>query len=368
MAAGVDIGSRFHVVSVPQNLTEESVRTFSSFTGDLVEMAKWFKSLGIKTIAMESTGVYWCPCFEILRCSGFEVILVNGRAVKNVPGRKSDVNDAQWLMQLHQFGLLRGSVQPEESLASLRAVLRHRERLVEYRAAHIQHIQKSLTLLNIQLNTVVSDITGVTAFKIIRSILDGERDTRALARFRDARCKKPFEVIEKSLHGNWREEHLFTLQDAMDLYEFYSKKIEQCDSKVESLVKNLKEQQFSGQKSQTPPKKKHRTKQRNEPNFDVHGELFRVLGFDMTQVFGFGPYTVLRLVAECGFDLSKWPTSKHFTSWLTLCPGTNISGGRILSSASRKSTNRATTLFRICAVNVGKTKTALGAFYSGPQI
>jgi transposase len=362
-AAGIDIGSRFHVAAVPPDLCEEPVQTFGSFTGDLHRLALWLKSLGITTVAMESTGVYWIPAFEILQEHGIEALLVNARSTKNVPGRKTDVNDAQWIQQLHQFGLLRGSFQPASDIAALRTFSRHRERLLEYGAAHIQHMQKALMQMNVQLHHVVSDICGATGMKIIRAIIAGNRDPKMLASMRDIRCKESVETIESALIGNYRPEHLLSLRHALELFDIYQSKVDECDKEIEIVLQVLQSHSDMPIDPIPPKPKRHRTKQMNEPRFDVRGLLYNIVGTDLTQVHGLGPHTALKLVAECGTDMSRWPTVKHFTSWLTLCPGAKISGGKILSSRSRRSTNRAATLLRLSAVNVGKTDTALGAFY-----
>ena len=358
-AAGLDVGSTFHVVAVPPDRDEQPVRSFQSFTGYLHRLADWLESVGITSVAMESTGVYWVPVFEILEARGFEVLLVNARDAKNVPGRKTDVNDAAWLQQLHQHGLLRASFRPRDGVARLRALLRHRERLVDYAASHIQHMQKALMLMNVQLHHVVSDITGVTGMRIIRSILDGMRDPKALAEHRDLRCKASSDTICQALNGNYRSEHVFALRQALQLYEFHQAKVAECDIEVEAALRDLNDDRSNP--AEPMPKVRH-AKGRNEPNFDVRAALYTFLGADLSQIHGFGPYTVLRLVGECGDDMSKWPSSKHFTSWLCLAPGNKISGGRVLSSKTRRSSSRAAALLRIAAVNIGKTHTALGSF------
>jgi len=310
---------------------------------------------------MESTGVYWIPVFEILESDGFEVILVNARDVKQVPGRKTDYNDAQWLQKLHQFGLLRGSFRPAEHIASLRAYMRHRERLIEYAAAHIQHMQKALMQMNLQLHHVVSDITGVTGMKIIRAIIRGERDAALLAAHRDIRCKESETTITAALTGNYRDEHIFGLKQAVELYDYYQKLIDECDEEIEKSMAKLNREKKA---PDSPlPKARRRTRQRHEPDFAVRDALYTFTGVDITQINGFGPYTALRLIGECGSDMSKWPTEKHFASWLCLSPGNKKSGGKILSQKTRPTKNRASTLLRIAAVNIGKTNTALGAFY-----
>jgi len=360
-AAGIDIGSRFHVVAVPPELSAEPVQSFNSFTGDLHRLADWLESVGVTTVAMESTGIYWIPLFEILEARGLEVLLVNARHVKQVPGRKTDVNDAQWIQPLHQYGLLRGSFRPAQEVAALRAYLRHRERLLEYAAAHIQHMQKALMQMNLQLHHVLSDITGATGMAILRAIVAGTHDPAQLARLRDKRCQASVETVEAALTGHYRPEHLFELRQALELYDTYQAKMAECDQAIEAALARL--DRVEDVSADDLPKARHRTRQSNEPQFDIRKALFTLLGIDLTQIHGFGPYTVLRLVGECGTDMSRWPTVKHFTSWLTLCPGNKISGGKVLSTQSRRSANRAATTLRLAAVNVGKTQTALGAFY-----
>jgi transposase len=296
----------------------------------------------------------------VLEARGFEVLLVNARDVKNVPGRKTDVNDAQWIQRLHQHGLLRGSFRPRQGIVALRAYLRHRERMVEYAASHVQHMQKALMQMNVQLHHVVSDITGVTGMRIIRTILSGERDPEVLAGLRDVRCKESRDTIAKALAGNYRPEHLFVLQQALELYEVYQERIRSCDRKIEGTLRVLNEHQDAPPESLADRRSK---RQKNEPGFDIQPALHVLLGVDPTQIHGIGPYLALRLVGECGDDMSRWPTAKHFTSWLTLAPGNKISGGRVLSSKTRRSANRAAALLRMAAISVGKTNTALGAFY-----
>lgn len=361
-AAGIDIGSTFHVVAVSSKADDEPVRSFRSFTGDLYQLADWLGNVGITTVAMESTGVYWIPVYEILEEKGFEVVLVNARDAKNVPGRKTDVNDAQWIQQLHEYGLLRGSFRPQEKVTALRAFLRHRDRLIEYAASHIQHMQKSLMQMNVQLHHVVTDITGVTGMKIIRAIVSGERCPTTLAAFRDVRCKSSESTICDALKGNYRAEHVFALSQAVELYDFYQAKIRDCDSEVERSLEGLN----VDRKPPSSPLPRARTKSRspNEPGFDIRNALYTLVGgVDLTQIHGLGPYAALRLIGECGTDMSRWRTSKHFTSWLTLAPGCKISGGKVLNSRTRRSANRATSLFRLSAMTLGKSSTALGAFF-----
>lgn len=359
-AAGIDVGAKFHVVAVPPECDDEPVRTFESFTGDLHRLADWLVACGIETVAMESTGVYWIALYEILEARGMKVLLANARDVKHVPGRKTDVNDAQWLQQLHAYGLLRGSFHPPAEIAALRAYLRQRERLLDYAAAHVQHMQKALTQMNLKLQHVVADIVGQTGMRIIRAILDGTRDPNVLAGYRDRRCKRSPEEIANALEGHYRPEHLFALEQALALYDAYQERIAACDRQIEAALATLNTAEPAVEA--LPPRGKSR-RQKNAPAFDVRTALYGVVGVDLTRIHGIGPSLALKLVAECGTDLSAWPTAKQFVSWLCLSPGNKVSGGKLLSARTRRTSNRATSLLRLAAVTVGKTDSALGAFY-----
>lgn len=360
-AAGIDIGSRIQVVAVPPELSDDPVRTFQSFTADIERMADWLISLGITTVAMESTGVYWIPVYEILEDRGLTVILANARDCKSVPGRKSDVNDAQWLQRLHACGLLRASFRPSRDIAALRAYMRIRDRHLEYAAAHMQHMQKALTNMNLQLHHVISDISGVTGLKIVRAIVAGERDPDVLAAMRDVRCRESVQTIRASLVGNYQPEHVFALAQALALFDFYQQRVTDCDAQIERTLQLLNADKAMPEAPLAKPR--CRTKQTNSLNFDVRPLLYQLTGIDLTQIHGIGPSVGLALIAECGTDLSRWPTEKHFTSWLTLSPGCKISGGKVLSSHTRKSNNRIAARLRLVATAVGRTDTALGAFY-----
>jgi len=360
-AAAIDVGSRFHVVAVPPGMCHEPVQTFQAFTGDLQRMGSWLNALGITTVAMESTGVYWVAIYEVLQALGIEVIVANAREARSVPGRKSDVNDAQWLQRLHACGLLRASFRPSVEIARLRAYLRLRERHLDYAASHIQHVQKALTLMNLQLHHVVSDVTGATGLRIVRAILAGERDPKVLAKMRDIRCKSGIETIEAALIGNYQPEHVFALRQSLTLYDFYQTQVTECDREIEAVLRSMVQDHPH---PEIPlPKPRHRTKQPNGIEFDVRPLLYQILGTDLTQIHGIGPYLALRMISECGTDLSRWPTAKHFTSWLALSPGCKISGGKVLSSRSRKTNNPIAAHLRLAAGTVGRTDTALGAFY-----
>jgi transposase len=360
-AAAIDIGATMHVAAVGPDRDQEPVRTFWTFTEDLHRLADWFTSCGVKTVVMESTGVYWIPVFEILEQKGFEVMVVNARDAKHVPGRKTDVSDAEWLQRLHEYGLLRASFRPQAEIAGLRAYLRQRERLLDYAAAHIQHMQKALMQMNLQLHHAVSDITGVTGMAIVRAIVAGERDPAILASNRDRRCHASMETLCQALIGNYREEHVFALTQALELYDVYQGKVTACDKQIEAILTRLKKAAPPPAHQLPPARRKGR--QPNEPDFDARKALHAILGVDLTQINGFGPYLALKLVGECGSDLSPWPTAKHFTSWLGLAPHNKISGGKVLSSKTRRTGNRAASLLRLAAGTLGRTETALGAFY-----
>lgn len=360
-AAGIDVGARFHVVAVPPHLTTQPVQSFQAFTADLHRLADWLVEVGVTTVAMESTGVYWVPVFEILEGRGIDVILANARDAKALPGRKTDVNDAQWLQRLHACGLLRASFRPGRDISALRSYLRLRERHLDYAAAHIQHMQKAMTFMNLQLHHVVTDVTGVTGMKIIRAIVAGERDPESLVAMRDTRCKSSAETVRAALCGNYQPEHVFALAQALSLYDFYQARVDDCDAQIERALAALS--QHKQPPTSSLPKARHRTRQPNALNFDVRSVLYQMIGVDLTQIHGIGPYLALRLVSECGTDLGRWPSAKHFTSWLTLSPGSKISGGKVLSAHTRKTTNRLTAHLRLAAVTVGRTDTALGAFY-----
>jgi transposase len=359
-AAGIDIGSERHMVAVPEGRAEVSVREFGTFTADLNALADWLQECGITTVAMESTGVYWIPIFEVLERRGFEVKLVDARHVKNVSGRKSDILDCQWIQQLHTYGLLAGAFRPPDEICVLRSYLRQREMLIQTSSMHIQHMQKALQQMNILLHNVVSDITGVTGLSIIKAILAGERDPQQLANRRDQRCQNSRETIAKSLVGNYRVEHLFALGQAVDLYEIYQAKIADCD---EAIVKQVESR--PNLTDDTPPTGQKRNRDRDlvRNGVNIKDLLFKKSGVDLFAVPGLGADTLLVLSSEVGFDLSAWKTVKHFTSWLGLCPGTRISGGKILSKKVKRNPNRATQAFRMAAATQSRSKTALGAFY-----
>jgi transposase len=359
-AGGIDIGSESHLVAVPEGRDEVSVREFGAFTTDLQAMANWLKQCGVTTVAMESTGVYWIPLYELLERQGFEVNLVDARRVKNVPGRKSDVLDCQWIQQLHTYGLLGGAFRPADEVCVLRGYLRQREMLVQSSSMHIQHMQKALQQMNLLLHNVVSDITGVTGMKILKAIIAGERDPQVLAEHRDPRCLNSKETIAKSLVGNYRDEHLFALKQAVELYEIYQKKIAECE---DAIASHLQRQPKRTEDEPPPPSKRIKPEQKIGGNVDVRSQLFQLTGVDLFAVSGLGTDTLLTLAGEVGFDMSAWKTEKHFTSWLGVCSGTKKSGGKILSGKTKRSSNRAAAAFRMAAATLTRSKSALGAFY-----
>lgn len=361
-AAGLDIGSEEIWAAVPPGRTMESVRKFGTFTPDLHTLADWLASCGVDTVAMESTGVYWIPVYEILEARGFQVFVVNARHLKNVPGRKSDIQDCQWIQGLHSVGLLRGSFRPEGEIVALRAYLRHRAGLIEHRAAHIQHMQKALQQMNVQLTQAVSDITGVTGLSIIRAIVAGVHDPQQLATLRQPGCKKNEEEIAKALTGNYRREHLFALQQALALYDFYTEQLMACDVEIERQFANLKP--ISDDLPPLPPSNKRNTNSKNAPNYDARSHLYRLTGVDLVAISGLNASTVQTIISEIGTDLSAFPTEKHFCSWLGLAPHNDISGGKQLRSRTLKTNNRAGQAFRLAAQSVAKSpKNAFGAFY-----
>ncbi|MBT9141927.1 MAG: hypothetical protein DDT29_00320 [Dehalococcoidia bacterium] len=362
-AAGIDIGSGEHYVAVPEERDDQPIRRFGCFTSDIESMADWLRECRIDTVVMESTGVYWIPTFQILETRGFQVILVNARQVANVPGRKTDVSDCEWLQRLHTYGLLSGSFRPDDSVCVLRSYWRHRDNLIRYASAHIQHMQKALTEMNIQLHKVISDITGVTGMRIIGAIIDGERELVKLAEMKDHRIKSSADTIARALQGDYRQEHLFALKQALQLYEFYQQQIAECDREIEAYLRQF-DSKVDLESNPLPPNKKTRRKPyKNEPDFDLRTHLYRIAGVDFTQIDGLDVTTVQTILSEVGLDPGDFPRYKNFTSWLGLCPNNRITGGRIKSSRTRKVANRAAKAFRLAAQSLANSKSALGAFY-----
>jgi transposase len=308
-------------------------------------------------VALESTGVYWIPVYEVLERRGLEVLLVHARHVKGVSGRKSDVLDCQWLQRLLSYGLLRGAFRPQDQMCELRELNRLRSRLLRDQSRSVQHMQKALTMMNVQLTNAISDVAGVTGQKIVRAIVAGERDPQELASYRDARIKASEEEIAASLQGNWRAEHLLALKVSLATFDFCSQQIEQCEVEVERAMKVL--QRFT----QEPEKGKKRSKAKNAPKFDVRERLFKMCGVDLTRINGIDVSTAMTIVSEVGTDMSRFPSDKHFASWLGLCPGTNISGGKRLGAASKHSANRATQALKQAAAALRTSQSALGAYF-----
>lgn len=362
-AAGIDVGNRHHWVCVPPDASGPTVRKFGTFTADLHAIADWLMECGVTTVAMESTGVYWIPLFEVLEARGLNVCLVDTRRLKSVPGRKSDVLDCQWHQQLHTFGLLSSAFRPEEQITVLRSYLRQRAMLVSYASDHIQHMHKALQQMNVKLANVISDITGQTGLAIVKAIVAGERDAQKLAKLRDPRCKQDEATIALSLAGHWREDHLFELAQALELFETYRSKIQSCDHQIQRWLATMPDASREPNQPLPPLPPKRVKANPNAPRFDARGELYRTCGVDLTSIDGIDANTALKLVGEIGTDLSRWPTVKHFTSWLCLCPGTKKSGERIISSRTRRGGNRAAAALRLAAQSLERSASAMGAFY-----
>ena len=365
-AAGIDVGATSHFVAVPADRAEQPVQEFEAFTADLYRLADWLAECGVETVVMESTGVYWIPLFGVLEDRGFRVMLVDPRRIKNVPGRKTDVLDCQWLQQLHTYGLLSGAFRPDGEIRRLRSYLRQRVMLVQYASQHIQHMQKALTQMNVKLHHVISDITGKTGTDIIEAIVSGQRDPRQLAQLRDPRIKADEATIAKSLQGHWREEHIFELTQALELYRFYQDKIAECDREIEAQL-----ERFEDHSNGDPPAAKsgRRRSKGNAPRFDVWTHLYRMTGVDLTQIDGVDAYTALKVVSEIGADMTKWPSAKHFASWLGLSPNNRINRaaaadrrqGHQLQDQAQRQPGRG----RLCGLAANalhRSDSALGAF------
>lgn len=357
-AAGIDIGATEIYVAVPSDRDTEPVRCFESFTPDLMALADWLQTCHIRTVAMESTGVFWIPLFQILEDRGFEVCLVNARHVKNVPGRKTDVLDCQWLQYLHSVGLLHASFRPQQAVCALRALLRHRDSLVQMSSRHIQHVQKALSQMNVQLHHVISDITGATGLAILDAILGGERNPKALAKLRDRHIQASAETVAKSLVGDYRPEHLFTLRQSLAAYRYCQQLIQDCDSEIERQLED-----FESKTDPPPMRSPQKSSARRQAQENLTHEHWRILGVDLTAVPGISSPTVQVLLAEIGPDWSKFRSASAFASWLGLCPHNAISGGQVLSSKTRKVNNRAATALRLGAQALHHSQSYLGEYY-----
>ncbi len=358
-AAGIDIGNEAHYVAVPPDRDREPVQRFACFTEDLRRMAEWLKNCGIETVAMQSTGVYWLPAYEILVESGVRVFLVNARHTKNLPGRKTDVQECQWLLQLHTFGMLNDSFRPPEDICVVRAYWRQRAEHVAAASACVQRMQKALTEMNVQLANVISDITGTTGMAILHAILEGERDRYKLAELADPRIQASKEEIARSLEGNWRKELLFLLRQERNLYEIYQRQIKECEQELAAHLKTLDDRVEPGCQLPLPPANK---RPGGAPsNFDLRSELYRISGTDLTRIDGINVITAQTIIAEVGVDMSRFPTEKHFASFLGLCPDNQITGGNVFRHGTRHVENRAATALRMAATSLWRSKTYLGA-------
>jgi transposase len=362
-AAGVDIGAHEIMVCVQGGDTTQIVRSFGSYTVDLQAIGTWLEGQGVETVAMESTGVYWIPLFEELERRGFQCHLISSRSLRRVPGRKSDVVDCQWIQTLHAYGLLESSFRPEADLVGLRTLLRHRAQLIQHRAPHILHMQKALLQMNIQLSQALSDVSGVTGQAILRAIVAGEREPHKLAALRNYRCKKDEEEIAKALTGTWREEHLFILKQSLELYDFYTRQLEECDAQIERMY-NLVRPDWEQRYSPELPEGKRNSHSKNAPkDVQVRKHLKRLCCVDLTAVHGISASLAQTIVIEVGTDMSKFPSEKHFCSWLGLAPKNEISGGKVLKNKTLKTQNRAGQAFRMAAGSVMRADCAFGAFY-----
>ena len=350
-----------HMVCVPAGRDPDPVRQFGANTADLHEIVAWLKGCRIKTVALESTGVYWIPLFELLESEGLEVKLVEPGQLSRCGARpKTDVLDAQWIQRLHSYGLLRGSFRPPDWVLALRAYWRLREMQIRYAAGHVQHMQKALEQMNLKLTEVVSSITGLTGMLIIGAILDGQRDPEELARLRHPQCHKSEEEIALALQGSWRPEHLFELRQAYDLYQFHHRQIAECDRQIERELTKFPDR--AGQKAHAVKPRK-RGRKSNDLGFEATGPLFKALGVDLTLIEGIDVATALVILAEIGVDVSRFPTEKHFASWLRLSPPQDRSNKTNRTRRNRKGAGRVTIALRMAAQSVGRTDTPLGLFY-----
>ena len=361
-AAGIDVGNGAHYVAVRPDRDPEPVRRFECFTADLHRLADWLRSCGVKTVAMQSTGVYWIPIYEILEDRGFEVYLVNARHTRNLPGRKSDVQESQWLLKLHTHGLLNNSFQPPSEIRVLRTYWRQRGEHVHGAATCVQRMQKALTQMNVQLANVISDVSGLTGQAIIRAMVAGERDPRKLAELSDPRIQASREEVAKSLEGNWRPELLFVLQQEVEMYDTYQQRIAECDQQLQEHLASFANI-IPLQPTEAEPKRRKTKPAKNAPRFELRSELQRVTGVDLTRIDGIDVMVAQTLISEVGLDMSRWKTEAHFSSWLGLCPDNRTSGDKVLARGTRRVINRAATALRMAAVTLLRSRTYLGAQY-----
>jgi transposase len=359
-AAGIDVGNAEHTVAVPPGRDPQPVRTFGSFTADVHRMGRWLVACGVDTVVMQATGVYWVGLFQILELYGLVVLVVNARYTKTLPGRKTDVQECQWLQKLHTFGLLNNSFLPNEETRVLRTYLRQRENLVASAATCMQHIQKALTEMNVQLANVISDLSGVTGMAILRAIVAGERNALHLAELKNERIQASREEIALSLEGDWREELLFVVEQELQMRDAYEQKIVACDRKIEAHLKSM-EAKVDVVAHPIPKPRVVKSPRKHRPDYDLRGELYRVTGVDLTQIDGLDVGTIQTVISEVGVDMSPWKTEHHFSSWLGLSPDNRVSGGKVLKRRTRKVVNRASTALRLAAWSLLRSQSALGA-------
>jgi len=362
-AAGIDAGSEGHVVSVREDRAEESVRSFGTFTEDLHALANWLISCGVKTVAIEATGVYWVPLYEILEERGLAPKLIDSRSIGR-RNKKTDVLDCQWIRQLHMYGLLDGAFRPSAEMLPLRSLSRQREMLIRYASDHIRHIHKALDLMNVKLHLVVSDTMGVTGMRILRAILDGKRDPKELAKLRERSCQKSEADFVKALIGNYRDEHLFALKQALELFDTYQQKIKECDTQRQLVLTAFEKVADATELAPKPSP----SRRKNQPYFDARTLLYQIVGIDLTATDGLQTSSVLTIIAETGTDMSPWPSGKHFAAWLALSPNNRITGGKpIRNKAFIIRPNRAAQAFRLAAQTLERSQTAIGAFFRRVQ-
>jgi transposase len=361
-AAGIDVGATEPWVAVPEDRDEAPVRRFGAFTADLYALADWLRQCQIETGVLESTGVYWIALFEVLEERGFDVKLVDAHYARQVPGRKTDVKDCQWRQELHTYGLLRGALRPEDQICVLRSSLRQRSMLVAMASRAVQHMQKALEQMHLKLTEVVSDMNGKTGMESIHAMLAGERDPQRLASHRDRRCKHDQATIAKALEGHWRAEHLFALQQALEQYAFLQQQLQACEQQIEACLQTFV-RHVEVELPQPTPVRKRRARQRQAPSFDVHKYLDAMTGVDLTQSDGIDALTALKVISEIGLDMTRWPTGKHVASWLGLCPGNKLSGGKRYRMRSKPTANRAASALRLAAQGLVTSPSALGAYY-----
>jgi transposase len=360
-AAGIDIGNESHYVAVPPTRDSQPVRRFGCTTAELKAMADWLKQCGIRTVALQSTGVYWIAVYDILEEAGLEVYLVNARETKNLPGRKSDVQESQWLMKLHTYGLLRNSFRPSQEIRTMRTYWRQRNDLVRAAGRHIQRIQKAMTQMNIQLANVLSDVSGVTGQAIVKAILAGERDPHKLASLRDWRVKASEEQIARSLEGNWQEDLLFVLKQEQAGYEFCQQQMAECDRQLSQYLQQREDRSHGASLPEEKRRGRLQKNKGNKPRFDLRAELFRMTGADLTRIDGIDVMTATTILSEAGWDMSKWQTEHHFVSWLRLCPDNKISGDKIIGKGRLPTNNRVSLALKMAASTLRLSDTYLGA-------